>query len=357
MSWRASALAREAACNVRANSIRSFVGLAIIASSIGVLVHVELRQAREATEFLREFEAAGGYMAVVSGGEGMLDSGRCEQLRSWPGVRAAGALGTTTPVSFANAPGQLFQSAVLSPGLLRAWQPGAALPTGGGYVVGPSLGGELGLRPGSRLALAGESPATVASVLDAERRNPATVRWLLDVAAPSFAAHECWVVFDRGHYEPGLAALPAWFADGAAEPAVRPYIRRDAFTRDVSGEFASRPQRHGWVAAGGLVVAVFVLASWFRRAELGLYLALGTARLQLAALLFAEAALLLGAGFVLALSWAIVAERLAGHAVPWEHVELSVRAAGSAALLGLVAAPLLSSLVARGNLASLLKDR
>ena len=42
-------------------------------------------------------------------------------------------------------------------------------------------------------------------------------------------------------------------------------------------------------ALGGLIAAVFLLYAWFRRAELGLYLALGTGRLQVVTMLAVEA--------------------------------------------------------------------
>lgn len=357
MTWRSTALAREALANVVASGLRSAVAAGIVAALTGLLAYLELREANGIAAFQRDFEAGGGYSAVVSGVGGTVDAARCEGLGAWPGVLAAGAVASTGTVSFTSAPGVLFQSARVTPGALRAWAPGMGAPPGGGYVVGNALAAEAGLRRGSYVALEGGPPLTVLAVLDPGRRNPAVTRWLLDISPPAFAAEQCWVVFTRAMYEPGVAALPAWFAAGQGERVVRPYLRRDAFTRDVTREFATRPQRYGWLAVAGLITALLILASWFRRAELGLYLALGTGRAQLVTLLTFEAGILVAAGTAAGTLWALAAERLLDHPLPWDHAWLAVRAAASGALLSAVLAPLLSQLVARGNLQSLLKDR
>lgn len=356
MSWEAGALAREAVRNVVANPGRSLVGMIIGGAAIGALAYLELRQAGGARQFEADFEAAGGYVAVVSA-QGGVDAGRCDLVQRWTGVQAAGAVALDGTVSFATAPGVLFQSARVTAGALEAWSPGGGSPAVSGYLAGPALANELGLRAGSRTALVGGEPELVKSIVAGERRNPRMARWLLSVAPPAFAADECWVAFGRGTYDAGLAALPAWFATGSGDVVVRPYIRRDEFTRDIAAEFRERPQRLGWLAVGALIVAVLLLAAWFRRAELGLYLALGTPRRELAVLLAVEDALLVTAGFVAASAWLLAAERVAGRALAWDQVVLALRSGGSGALLALAVAPAVSTLVARGNLLSLLKDR
>jgi hypothetical protein len=192
------------------------------------------------------------------------------------GVTAAGAIRPTGTVSFVSAPGVLFQSAEVTEGTLRVWAPAQQVATADGgpaYVLGSALATELGVREGSLTAVAGQPVARVRTVLNTERRFRQVQRWLLDVTPPAGPFDECWVEFTRESYGPGLATLAAWFATGSTDPVVRPYSRRNEFTRDPLREFRERPQRYGWLAAGGLVAAVLLLSAWFRRAEIGLYLA------------------------------------------------------------------------------------
>jgi hypothetical protein len=224
-------------------------------------------------------------------------------------------------------------------------------------VVGSALAAELGLRQGSWLAPRGQEPARILAVVNTEPRNPQSQRWLLEIAPPSGPAAECWVEFERAAYEPGLAALAAAFAQGSREPVVRPYIRRDEFTRDVAREFRERPERWGWLVAGGLTAALFLLAAWFRRAELGLYLAVGTPRLQLIALLGIESSLVVAFAATAGILWAFAVHGALGHAVPADHAWVALRSGASGALLGMALAPWLAALVARGNISALLKER
>ena len=182
-------------------------------------------------------------------------------------------------------------------------------------------------------------------------------RWALDVAAPFGPADECWVEFERNSYTAGTARLAAWFATGSQEPVVRPYFRRDEFTRDPAADFAGRAGRYGWLAAGGLIAAVIALSAWFRRSELGLYLALGTPRPRLWMLLALETLLVVSAATALALLWAFAHQRSLHDPLPWDHVRVALRSGLSAALLGILLAPLLAILVARGNIAAMLKER
>jgi hypothetical protein len=137
----------------------------------------------------------------------------------------------------------------------------------------------------------------------------------------------------------------------------RPYIRRDEFTRDPAAEWAARPQRNGWPLTGGLMAGLFALTAWFRRSELGLYLAIGTPRMSLMLMLAVEVMLLVSLAFLLSVAHAFaIAEAL--HQSPGlSEVFVVLRTAGSAGLLALAIAPVLAVLVVRGSIAELLKER
>jgi hypothetical protein len=68
MSWRASALLREAWLNVVSNPVRSGVVVLIAAAAVGVLGFLELRTAADLTEFQRDYAAAGGLRRARRGG-------------------------------------------------------------------------------------------------------------------------------------------------------------------------------------------------------------------------------------------------------------------------------------------------
>lgn len=196
----------------------------------------------------------------------------------------------------------------------------------------------------------------VAAVVDTSERNPQVSRALLDVVAPWGPAEDCWVEFERERYAAGEASLAAWFASGDSEPAVRPYLRADQFTRDPAADYDGRPQRLGWLFAGGLLAAVGWLMLWFRRADFGLYLALGTARTNLLFISAIEAWLPVSAGLGVGWVYALALQGALHEPPTLEALLIALRTAGLAALAAIALAPLGMALV-RGNILSLLKDR
>ncbi|MGK2965149.1 MAG: hypothetical protein ACSLFM_06040, partial [Tepidiformaceae bacterium] len=209
----------------------------------------------------------------------------------------------------------------------------------------------------SHLQVVGEAPLAVAAVVDTADRNPQVARWALDVEPPSGIAAQCWVEMTRETYPSGLAALPAWFTSGDEPPNVIPYRRTDEFARDPAAEFAGRPQRLGWMVAGAMVVAMAWLMTWFRRSELGLYLALGTPRSAVVALLAAESWLLVMPAAVAAWVYAVALSYALGWDPGWGEAFLAARTMGSAALVALFVMPLAPLVLVRGSIAELLKDR
>ncbi len=360
MGWRPQAILREARLNLASGWLRTLLLGLVVAAATMALAYLELRDADGLARFARDFRLGGGYVAVVSGQGESLDAGRCAALNDRPDIVAAGGVRQLGTVSFAQAPGVLFQSAEYSGRALAVWAPGAASPApaaGETALVGVALAKEVGVREGSYLVPEGGGPVRVAGTIDAERRNPRLQRWLLSAGAPAGPVEECWVEFERDAYAPGIASIGAWFAAGDREPVVRPYVRRDEFMRDIGAEFRSRPQRWGWLAAGGLVALVFLLVSWFRRADFALYLALGTTRVQLLVLLAIEATLIVVPAAVIGVAGAVLARTWQGDALPYDHLRLAASAAVAGALLALALAPVVSLLAARGNVAAMLKER
>ena len=359
MSWRTGALVREAWLNVASSRWRTAGIVLGLAAMMGALAWLELRDADELRSFQADFARSGGYVALGIPAADPGSAARCEAVNGQAGVVAGGAVFPAQLATLETAPGVLFQRAPVTRGILRVWDPDRHVPVAGGrqMVVGLALAEEMGLRTGSYAVPEGEEPALVTAVVDVARRNPQVARWLLEPAPPAGAAEQCWVEFEPGAYEAGVASLAARFTTGDEEAVARPYIRRDDFTRAPAAEWAARPQRNGWPLAGGLMAGLFALTAWFRRSELGLYLAIGTPRVSLLFMLAAEVLLLVAVAFALSVAYAFAIDEALHHSAGRSEVWIVARTAGSAALLALVVAPVLGVLVVRGSIAELLKER
>jgi hypothetical protein len=342
-----------------ANGARSFIVFAAMAVVFGGLAFLELRQADDLLSFESDYRAAGGYVAIVAQ-QGGISAARCEQLNAVPGVVAAGGDRGEGQATFTMAPGVLYQQYGVTRDLPRVWDPAyvpAAPQNAATFLSGRALADELALRPGLLLARVGGPPARLTGVLDVNQRAPQAGRSLLEVIPPSGMLDECWVEFTPEAYPGGADMLAAAFATGDNDPTVRPFTAQDQFTRNPSKELASRPQRNGWIAGAALIVGVLLLTAWFRRADLGLYLALGTPRSLLTLMLAIETWLLALAAWAVGVLWALAIQRASGNALTWGGIHLAAVTSACAALSVVIVGPLLSSLVARGNIAALLKDR
>jgi hypothetical protein len=358
VSWRIRSLAADAASNLVANGARSFIALTAMAVIFGGLAFLELHQAAGLLSFQSDYRAAGGYLAIVAE-QGGISASRCEHLNGRQGIVAAGGDRGEGQATFSMAPGVLYQQYGVTRDLLRVWDPSyrPAAATSDTFMSGRALADELALRPGLVIARAGDPPAQLAAVLDVNQRAPQAGRSLFEIIPPVGMVDECWVEFAPEAYSGGADMLAAAFATSDNDPTVRPFTAKDQFTRNPSHELSTRPQRHGWIAGAALIVGVLVLAAWFRRADLGLYLALGTPRSMLTIMLAIETWLLVVVAWGAGILWALALQRATGHAVTWGAIHLAVVTSASAALLVVAVGPLASSLVARGNVAALLKDR
>lgn len=359
MSWRLGTLVSEAWLNLRSSGIRSLLMLGMTAAALGALAFLELRDSGRAIDLSERYMAAGGYVAVVDGTGGRIDAGTCEALNNEAHVVGAGAIGRTELVSFGQAPNTLFSRVSVTPGLLAVWAPRSTVAQAelaGGLVIGPALSSEMGLAPGDFTSVEGEA-LRVAGVADVTQRNPIAARWAMAIAPPTGPAEQCWVELRPESYSAALLALPAWFARGGEAPAARPYTRQDEFSRDPAEEFAGRAQRNGWLVGGALVGVLFWLMAWFRRSELGLYMALGTPRTAVAFAQAMEGLVLTACAWSIGVVYAIAAHAALDRGFSVEQLTIAIRTSLSAALVTLALLPLGPLVIVRGNILELLKDR
>ncbi len=357
MRWRLGVLLREGLENVAANPIRAAILFIAAAGLIGSVAYIELADVHDLKDYARNYEAAGGYVVVVHG-EAPFPASVCAGLAHHPEVRASGAvLGTGGQASFGSAPGSLFRRITVTEGILAVWSGSRAAfpPTEGSFVVGTAAASELGLRPGLFLVTE-DGPVPIAAVLDTDRRYPEGVRSVIDVAAPSGGTQQCWVEFTPGAYEGGLNAVAAALATSGEPPTVRRYLRAGEFALDPVAELDSRIQARGWAVVALLIAALFWLDAWFRRAEIGLYLALSGSRSVVFVLGAVEAWFVIAAGFLAGLLWAVVGQGVASD-LSWDAFRIAAQTATQIALLAGLLAPIGGLIVARADIASLLKDR
>ncbi len=357
MSWKTRELINEGTANLRGSAFRSILLAAICAAAFGGLAFAEVRQAADLSAFAASYREAGAHIAVVSlQGDGIPGS-RCEALRWEQGVIGAGAWRSAGQVSFASAPGVLFQAADVTPGILAVWSPGERFYSGAGVIAGMALAEETGLRRGLMVRFLENEPMVVTGVAELAPRMPQATRWVLGPVSPSGFFDECWVEFEPGVSEAGKASLAAIFATGAADPVVRSVRRSDEFTRDPAAEWESRPQKHGWVAVTIALSGFIVAAAWYRRSEAALYMATGTGRLELVVMSAAEHWPIVALGWCIGYSYAVSAHLSWGEGAAMDFARHAAVTSGAAAILLLPASACANALIARGNIAALLKDR
>lgn len=357
--WRLRDLVIEAARNVSGTPVRSILLGVVAAGVVAGLVFIELAFTQGLLDFQAGFEASGGHVVVASNDDG-LPVGRCAALAGLDGIAAAAALDPGSPAETNVAPGTLFQTGRFTSGGLRVFTTGfapQAAEVADRWILGEAAADELGVEPGMWLAVDGES-RQVGAVVDTEQRNPQIARWILTVAPPVGQAAQCWVEYAPGAATGRIELVDTVFADTGDGLVVRPWIRLDEFSRDPIAELAARPQRTAWVAAGLLLAALVWLATWFRRADIGLYRAVGTGPAALLILGAVEAALPLTVGGLAGALWATATwAAVIGHMPNPDQVLVAVRAAASTLLVALTVAPLLGLLLARQSIAQQLKDR
>jgi hypothetical protein len=359
MSWSFRALLGEALVNLRVNATRTLFLFAAVAVVCGSLALLELRQSSDLLDFQAGLVRSGGYVAVASV-QGGISAAKCAALEGTPGVVAAGGVRSHGQATFATAPGVLFQSASITAGMVRTWDPAASReatsPATPALVLGRAASDDLGVRSGLAVVPEGESPVTV-HVIDPSVRNPQASRWVLDIVPASGVVDECWVEFTPGAYVAGLAGLPARFSDASTEAVARPYLRQGDFARNPQQELSGRPQRYGWVVAAALLAGIALLAAWFRRTEIGLYIALGTSRSAIAVMFATEIWVVAAVSWGVSMLWVLAIAELLGYNITFGAMGLALLTSSSCALAVCAVAPPLCALVARGSIAGLLKDR
>lgn len=343
----------EAAANLVARRGR-FAALGLVVATVtAALVWADLTAARTAVASKQEFLAAGGAVVLVEAKEGGLDAATCAAASELPYVVAAGGTRTGDVVAFDHAPGTPLRTVRTSGDVLRVIDPRAGPNPGSGVLLPRSAASEIGVVAGSSLYLQGDLLA-VDAVVDPEPRAIQLSRSVLIPEAPTGDVEQCWVELIDGASESGTDTLLAWFA--GEQLTLTPLVSRNLATRDLAGDWAGRPQRHGWLAGAFVITAFAMFLVWRRRAELSLYVLLGTARPVVAVLQTLELVVVITAGGLLGGLWGVALAGLAGEPGGPALVH-GLRAGALTLVFTMALLPVLAAWLLRTDMVAALKER
>lgn len=302
--------------------------------------------------------SSGGHVVVAEADAPGLSVRRCVALGATPGVIASAALEPGDLVQLETAPGILFQTGSIT-GAASVFAPDRSVLAGSdqrGWVLGSAVASEIGAKAGTWLSIVGPN-YPVATVLDTELRNPIVARWIMSITAPAGSATQCWIEFSPGAITGRLELVATTFAEEGDRLRVRDLIRLDEFSRDPAIELATRPHARAWWLAASLLSAIMWLTVWMRRAEVGLYRAVGTNAVQLMILGTVETLITLSVGAIAGFLWgSAIWTALRGYNPIADQFYVSACTASSVSLLAILIAPWLWPVLARGSIPRQLKE-
>jgi len=352
--WRLRGVLREALANLIASPLRVLVLGAAVGGGLAALAWTELSFSTQVKRLSQEFTAAGGYVAVVDGPLG-LDAFACNALQKHDQVIAAGGMRGAGVVVSSNAPGVPFTRFEVTRGLISVLDPNMpAPPRTPGYLVGFAAGTELGLFDTGWVTEADSKPVPV-TVIDPATRNEFAARAFFDLVPATGRAGQCWVEFRPQAIEDGLEWLPAVFAGDQTQ--ARRNVDFGEFATDPATQLATRPQRWGWLAVGGVASAIIALTAIFRRADTAVYRAFGLSKTGQLLMHQGEVLTLIAACYLAANAWAAIGYAFTFQVPDLDQIILALRTTGKAAAITAALAPIGAALASAGSAASLLKDR
>lgn len=303
-------IAVEATRNVRGGAARSVLLVLVASLLTAALAMLDMTQVREVVRQAEQYRAAGAstYQVVT---DGAVDGTRCHALASLTGVDAAGALRAGDSFVPAATPRTALPVYEITPGLAAIL---AGEPTVGVLLESKTADG-LGVGPGTVLVGRDGEDVPVVALYDyaddGRDRRPSFA--LMRSGTPSGRYAECWLSL----WPPDMD-----LASRLLRTVVTPELAREGSARvvqhnpglgprlDAADRFPRRTGRYALPAALLLGAGVTVAGAWLRRLELSLGRHLGLRRIEVAALLVLETALvaplviLVGAAVSATYAWA-----------------------------------------------------
>jgi len=320
--WPLGELARESVRNLCASRRVGLLLMTVVAVSVGAGTFLDANEARQARTQLAQQITDGGWVTVARGGRG-IEASACRRLAHQHGVLAAGGVEKPRSVALSSAPGTLFEAYGATPELIDTLldrpRPVADV---GVVAVGTALARELGLVEGSHIVFDPQAHYTV-TILPESVRAQRFSRALIVPGLPR-DVDECWVEWMPGTED--ARGLTESLLAVDAPLTVSATLTSGAYTRDPRAQYAGRWTRWWSVAVGGLGALVVVGGLRTRTRPMALYVAVGTARSELAVLYGLEVLVLALLGTVIGVVWGLAAVAAGGELTTFD-VGSAMRAA------------------------------
>ncbi|ASR53909.1 hypothetical protein ACT17Q_12260 [Cellulomonas sp. CW35] len=257
--------------------------VALVTGGVGLANALEVSSLVDAE---RRWIDAGAFVFVVEPGSKTDDAGidvsRCDRLSDVDGIDAAFAVTVTeSTVEPAHAPGTRATLAVASPGVYEFL--GVRAPATGGILVPPPAATSTGLADGEHSVFVVESwgrdthevPATAVLVDDGVLAEQLVGAYLLPTVLTG-EAKQCYVRTDAAHVDEVGAYLRPHLADDDGTPAlVRPRLAENSYGLDFENAYGARVLRWAWAAGAAMLVALWAVLQWSRRAKWAIYATFG----------------------------------------------------------------------------------
>jgi len=306
-------LLRETLRNLRAGSAQA-IAIAAVAGTLAfglcLASSTELSSIKMQHDRLIE---RGAYVFSISDITGQpLDGSRCEELRTVPGVVAAGGIISNATISPTLSQSTTIAYSEGTPGLAQVlWPKGFrdSASNVAGVVVGAGLADRYGLRAGALFSAVDrsgfENLFAIGAVARKSERAEAFDRAILNVVAAESDIATCLVESRPSAVTALSKVLIGWFS--LSETRATSYYVSDRSSISPTEQLNTRLSQYAPIAAGSIMVVLFSLVTMARRGDFALYAVLGLGKRGLGTILIVEYVLLLLIPSCVGLSVAIVA--------------------------------------------------
>ncbi|VDG76421.1 Uncharacterised protein [Actinobaculum suis] len=351
MSWKLRELLVEAWRDLGIRQILAACLLGILLATVGILTAAQAQRAVAQTEAR---VAAGSFIwTAIAAPEQTLEGSVCESLVGQTGISAAGGVIAGEPPILRLVPETPpLPVQEITPGLIAVWEPGYVAQ---GAILGTDL--ESVGRVGVGSSVVAENGHTVEVW---ERTPPAaksdSMRARLNlVTPPNRPVRECWIRTVAGAEAWGGEVLAAAFPDPSVK--ITPFVRAASGLETPAQQWRGFAGLRVWIIGGVLGGIVITFAHWTRRAHIAVYRAFGTGTGPLLALFGFQNFLLLVPTFCLSYLLSCFAGYVFSSSLGYDVARSIACTIGAATLITLVWGTIGSALIARGSIASALRDR
>jgi len=287
--WPTGLAIREGCANAasgRRMAVTICAGVALVVCGVGLANALEVSSLVESEQrwiddgaFVLVVESAptdsGGGVAVAA----------CDRLAQVDGIDASFAVTVTDRTAQpANAPGTHATLALASPGVYEFL--GAPVPAGAGVLVPPQVADDTGLADTESTQLTIEHPGersdrvpVTAVLVEGTVLGEQLVGAYVLPAMLSGRSSQCYVRSDAAHIDGVRTYVRTALAAADGTPAVaHPRLTENAYGLDFTTAYDSRVLRWAWAAGAAVLVSLWALLQWTRRARWAIYATFGADR-------------------------------------------------------------------------------